>query len=45
MQKFELDYLERNKRYRNIVNASLEEALIYPDAPEELLSADRKSVV
>ena len=45
MQKFELDYLERNKRYRNIVNASLEEALIYPDAPEELLSAMRYSLL
>lgn len=39
MNKDEFNYDERNKRYRNIINVSLKDAMMCPDVPKLLASA------
>ena len=45
MIRDELSYQDRNQRYRNIINASLEEAMIRPEIPEVLGNAMRYSLM
>lgn len=45
MIKDELTYEERNKRYRNIINVSLKDAIMCPDVPETLAKAMEYSLL